>query len=54
MMGWKSKDTKPRINLCWECGHRLRGRQHIEAVIEGHQRIFHKSCFKKREPKGQP
>ena len=45
MAQWKSKDPKPRVNMCWECGNRLYGRQHVEAYVEGHTRILHKSCY---------
>ena len=41
--------NKPRVGFCWLCGHRLWGKQHIviTLIIDGHDRILHKSCAKR-------
>jgi hypothetical protein len=36
---------KPRVRFCFECGRKLRGNHFIEAEVDGHKRIFHKSCI---------
>lgn len=38
---------KPRVKFCWECGNKLWGNHHTEAIIEGHPRILHETCYKR-------
>jgi hypothetical protein len=38
----------PRVNFCWWCGKKLRGRNHVHAEIDGTDRIMHKFCEKYR------
>jgi len=41
-----SKNEKPRVRFCWECGNKLRGNYFTEQMFEGHPRILHKQCWK--------
>jgi hypothetical protein len=45
------KQPKPRLRWCWECSRQLRGNQYQAEVIEGHIRIMHKDCAKRRNRK---
>ncbi len=40
----------PRVRFCWDCGRQLWGKHHFEMVIDGHQRILHKSCARESYP----
>jgi len=39
--------TKPRINFCWQCGQKLYHNYHEIIVVDGYEKIVHKTCAKK-------
>ena len=41
---------KHKVDFCWECGRKLWGGQHVIKEIDGHPRVLHKACSKKRLP----
>lgn len=45
----KTSSKKPRVNFCWGCGNKLRGKYYAEKVIMGQTKIMHKSCAEKIE-----
>ena len=34
----------PRVNFCWHCGKKLRGRHFVEIIVFNLHRICHKQC----------
>jgi hypothetical protein len=38
--------NKPRIRFCWQCGRKLLGNHHEMMLIDGYEKILHKTCAK--------